>query len=365
MALYVETAGVSVSTYNYSDDLIIDRAGVSVAALDPYGDLVVNRAGVNVAVPDRESNFINEDSSMIYTDVIFPECITYGSTGVPRYVTDKIEVASGAEQRNQRWVYPKHKYNVVLENAPASDVANVMNIWHVCAGSYIGFLFLDPMDHTSRNIDGVVLSGEDVTPLDQFVAVAVGNQSQYPLYKYYRHGVRERRRRILYPKEGTLQVAIDGFECANWTYSYADNLITFLQPYNLTQSRSRTAGGVITGGSIAGLQVGDLVYVSGWSNNAYNAVEGGDPQRVRAIDGSSIVLENYNGSSLGTAVLGPENVNIRSALPPAGAEITAGYYFYVPVRFETDEDAESEITAGLRDSVTATFGNVVLVEVFE
>lgn len=365
MSLVINGFGTSVAGYDTPGDLVVNGVGVSVAAGDPVGELIISNFGVAVAVPDKESNFINEDDTMIYTDVIFPECITYGSTGVPRYVTDKIEVASGAEQRNQRWTYPKHKYNIVLENAPASDVTNVMNIWHVCAGSYIGFLFLDPMDHTSRNVDGVVLSGEDITPTDQLVAIAVGNQSQYPLYKYYKHGIRERRRRILYPKEGTLQVAIDGFECSNWEYSYSDNLITFLQPYNLTQSRSRSAGGVITGGSNTGLAVGDLVYVSGWSNGAYNATEGGDPQRVRAVSPTELVLEAYSGASLGSAVLGPSSVNIRSALPPAGAEITAGYYFYVPVRFETDEDAESEITAGLRDSVTATFGNIVLVEVLE
>lgn len=82
-----------------------------------------------------------EDEDMIFTDVIFPPCITYGSTGVPKYLTDKAEVLSGNEQRETRYQYPRHEYAINMENLPANEAAEVLNIWHICSGDFAGFLF--------------------------------------------------------------------------------------------------------------------------------------------------------------------------------------------------------------------------------
>ncbi len=307
----------------------------------------------------------SEDTQVIYYDLFFPKCIAYGSTGSPNYITEKVEVDSGAEQRNQRRVYPRHEYNIEMENLPANEISEIMNLWHVCAGDHIGFLFLDPMDHTSSNtVDS--LSGTDVLMTDQLVAVAVGTQTDYPLYKYYKAGAHDMRRRIQYPDMDTLVVAVDGFAITSWLYSYDDCLLRFTKPVTtLTASMSRTSGGVISGANYSALSPGDLVYVTGWSNASYNAAPGGDPARVVSATSSTLVLQRYNGSAYGNAVLTGETVTIQSALPPTGAEITAGFYFYVPVRFDDGDNMENEIKSGMRESAFADFSRITLREIFE
>src|SRR6056297_782685 len=162
--------------------------------------------GANVAVradPDPVSGGIassayvdqSEDGDVIYTDIIFPECISDGSTGLPRYLTDKVEVYSGAEQRQTRWDYPKHEYSIVLENLPADEVAEIMNIWHVCSGDQAAFLFMDPLDNTSLS-NANTIAGTVVTPTDQVIGDADGSSGEYMLFKVYEQASRSKSRRI-------------------------------------------------------------------------------------------------------------------------------------------------------------------------
>lgn len=308
-----------------------------------------------------------EDTQMIYHDLYFPRCIAYGSTGTPNYVTEKVEVDSGAEQRNQRRAYPRHEYRINMEALPANEVSEIMNLWHVCAGDFIGFMFLDPMDHTSANTSDY-LSGEETTPNDQLVASANGSKSEYELYKYYKAGLHERKRRIRYPDLDTLEISVGGFVTTAWEYDRNLCLLRFLRPVpagTVFPSLSRAANGDITGGNFSALTPGDLVYITGWSNGAYNAPAGGDPARVTFADATTLRVQKFNGTSYSNAVLGPSNVTIWSALPPTGAEIRAGFYFYTPVRFDDGDTMTGEIKAGLRDSVTADFSQIVLREIFE
>jgi uncharacterized protein (TIGR02217 family) len=198
-----------------------------------------------------------EDSDVIYTDIIFPECIAYGSTGVPRYMTDKVEVYSGAEQRNARWEFPKHEYAVKLENIPADEISEIMRIWHVCSGDHAAFLFMDPLDHTT-NISDTVLAGDEVTPFDQVVGTAIGGQATYQLFKFYDKASRSKRRRIKYPKLDTLRVAVGGVEVFNFDYDYDTGLLTFNQAIGSQTATVAISGGVFTGFTVGSLQVGDL-----------------------------------------------------------------------------------------------------------
>lgn len=348
---------------------------VSVLASDPetFGEVLSFRACALVRADHKPNGGFystaatenSEDQVVIYSELVFPRCISYGSTSSPKYFTEKIEVDSGAEQRNQRRAYPRHEYNIVLDNLPANEISEVMNLWHVCAGSLIGFLFLDPLDHTSANNTDTV-SGETVTNMDQLVGTAMSSQADYELYKYYTLQGREARRRIMYPDLDTLVVSVDGFEINSWSFSYSTNLLTFFKNIaSTTAALTRSAGGVITGADFSALAPGDLIYMSGWSNGAYNALEGGDPARVVSADATSLVVQRYDGTAYGGAALGPDNVTYQSAFPPTGAEIRAGFYFYVPVRFENDDAMQSELKSGQRDSMIASFQNITLREIFE
>lgn len=368
-------AFVSVPDYGDISGLEVINTGLVVSSSDPFSAVEVIQAGLvvstradhtldGVIVPSTVEVDV-EEGDMIYTDIIFPECISYGSTGSAVYVTDKIEVESGREQRNQRRKYPKHEYFINMENLPADEVSQVMNIWHVCTGDFAAFLFLDPMDHTSDNTSAA-LSGGEVSATDQSLGVIQAGVSGYELYKTYSAGSRTQTRRIRFPKEGTLVVAIDGDEYTRWEYDYDAGLLIFTLPLpSLTATLSKS-GEIISGADFSALAPGDLVYIDGWSNGAYNFVAGvDDPLRVVAASGTELRLETYGGGSYGLVNFTDEEVTINSTIPPIGAAITAGYYFYVPVRFGDGNNAEHEITAGMQDSVFANFTSIQLREVFE
>lgn len=311
-----------------------------------------------------------EEEDVIYTDVIFPECISYGSTGVPRYLTDKAEVLSGDEQRQTRWKYPRHEYSINMENLPAAEIAEVMNIWHIVSGDFAGFLFLDPLDHTSGNTS-TNFSPSVVTMTDQEVAVANAALTEYPLYKYYTHNNRQKQRRILHPKLDTLRIAVDGFETFQWEYDSTQGVLRFLKRIaDGTAITATKAAGILssTGAPFANFEIGDLIFVDGFVNDSVNQTTGG-PHRVRLkIDDDTLELERFNGNDWFAGGTGDEvdaAITITSALPPTGELITAGFYFYVPVRFDDGDNAMSEIVAGMRESAYATFGDIKLKEIFE
>lgn len=363
-----------MAAVEFEPAFVLHRAGVQVA-YTPEQSTVVYKAGVMVAFRADESpvdggyqpiGYMNnaENPDMVLTDVIFPECISYGSTGSPNYLTDKNEVFSGAESRNTRHEYPRHEYTIVMENLPADEISEIMNIWHVCEGDYAAFLFLDPMDHTSKNTSASV-SGTTVSATDQVVATAVGAQTDYELYKYYVHGANSKRRRIRYPQVDTLVVAVNGYAITSWEWREASQVLRFLKPVS-SQTQSVNKVGAVIDGDWSDFTAGDLVYVTGFSAGGNNFPEGGNPLRVVAASGSGIQLQKFDGTTWGTA--GDQasvSVTIKSALPPTGSQITAGYYFHVPVRFDDGNNALSEIVAGMRESAIATFAEIKLREVFE
>lgn len=304
-----------------------------------------------------------EEPDVIYYDVIFPECISYGSTGVPRYQTEKAEVLSGSEQRNTRWSYPKHEYSINMENLPADELSSVLNIWHVVRGDYAGFLFMDPQDHTSSNTANA-LSGTTVDDEDQLVAAAIGGQLTYPLYKEYQVGSRIVQRRIKYPKDGTIVVAVDGYSTTQWAYDYDNCLLTWDTTEGATENVSVSSNVLVNAtGNWNGLEVGDLVTFSGFVNGVNNS--GAEPRRVTSVSGANLEVEEFNGTSISHTNEAATAVTWAHATPPTDAVITAGFYFYVPVRFDGGADAVSEIQAGLRESSFTTLGDIKLKEIFE
>jgi uncharacterized protein (TIGR02217 family) len=219
----------------------------------------------------------------VYSDIIFPECLSYGSEARPTYDTIKTEVASGDEQRFTRQLYVKNLYRINIQNMPAPEMQEIINIFHVCRGSLHSFMFKDFTDSTSKNYAGSV-SGETISGLDQALGedgLFASGTTYYNLYKRYTYASRSVKRRIRYPVTGSLIVFVNGVLNTAW---------------------------------------------------AWDATE--------------------------------QAVHWPSGAPADGATITAGFEFYVPVRF--DEDAMGiEPTNGLFESQVANLNDIRLVEVFE
>lgn len=307
-----------------------------------------------------------EDDDMIYTDLVFPECVTYGTTTSPVYLTNKVEVSSGDEQRQQRWEYPRHEYSVNMENMNAAEISAILNLWHVCSGPGIGFLFLDPMDHTSAN-DETVFSGSGITAVDQPLVPVEGSDSEYELYKIYTKGNRTKRRRILYPKLDTLIVASAGSIITNWSYSYETNRLTIVgAPAPVTLICNKVGNVITTSGSFGDFAPGTLIFVDGFADASLNRPAGSsNGLRIVTANDQALELQEYDGTAWGGADEGPAVLTLGGGVAQAGSDLTAGFYFYVPVRFDEDNNAESEIKSGMRESAMADFNSIALREIRE
>lgn len=219
----------------------------------------------------------------VYTDIIFPECLTYGSESRPTYDTLKVEVASGAEQRFTRQLYPKYLYKINIENMPADEMQEILNIFHVTRGDLHAFMFKDFSDNTSANtaasISGSTIDGDD-QPLGE-TGFYDNTITHYNLYKTYSAGAQTVARRIRHPIVASLIVHVDGAPNGNWAWD------TALQ-----------------------------------------------------------------------------QVHWPVTPPTNGQAISAGFEFYVPVRFDIGEMGV-EPTAGLAESMFANLNDIRLLEVFE
>lgn len=216
---------------------------------------------------------------MVFSDVVFPVCISYGSEFRATYDTIKTEVLSGAEQRVTRQEYVRNVYKINTQNMPAEELAQIVNIFHVCAGDLYGFLFLDPTDHTSANNEQSH-SGSVITPYDQPV-LQDPYSGEWHLFKIYRHASRVRRRRIRRPILKTMTVKNDGNDIA-WRWGFGKQ---------------------------------------------------------------AVIIE-------------------EAGFDPATARLTAGFEYYVPVRFDTGE-LGIEPTAGLNESLLSDINDLKLIEIFE
>lgn len=219
----------------------------------------------------------------VYTDIVFPVCLSYGSEARPTYDTLKVEVSSGAEQRFTRQLYPKFLYRINILNMPAPELQEIINIFHAVRGDLHGFMFKDFSDNTSSNtadsVSGATITGTD-QPLGEDGLYASGTEF-YNLYKTYSAGSVTVRRRIRYPIADTLMVYVNGVENANWAWDADEQAVH-------------------------------------WPSDA----------------------------------------------PSDGAVISAGYEFYVPVRFDVGEMG-IEPTYGLAESMVANLNDIRLLEIFE
>ena len=79
----------------------------------------------------------------------FPAIISEGSRGGPGWSTNVVETDSGAESRNQRWSYPRHRYDAACGVNTLAMLEELLYYHHVVAGKAIGFRFKDWMDYKS------------------------------------------------------------------------------------------------------------------------------------------------------------------------------------------------------------------------
>lgn len=138
-----------------------------------------------------------------YDDVIFPEHISlFAFKGKTERKTEVVELNSGSEQRNILWSQSRRSYDAGLVPRPASQWAEIDDLFDIVGGRGIGFLLKDWKDFEIAASEGkfYALTSAGV------VTGTIGYGAGVPTYQMYRrrtNGSRTYDRKITKPKTGT------------------------------------------------------------------------------------------------------------------------------------------------------------------
>jgi uncharacterized protein (TIGR02217 family) len=285
---------------------------------------------------------------MILPDV-FPNDISYNSVGTIRFATDVIVVDSGDDQRVQRWDQPLMEFDIAYGVRTMEQLQELIAFFRAMRGRFYAFNYRDWMDYTSSFATRYeAREAPPITAYDQQQFVGDGATYRFQLIKNYiaTTSGQTLSRPITRPEPGSVLIGMQGVNdwTANASVDPATGIVTLLPTHqltNLTVTKS-SGSGVLTGapGTFAGWQnnafVGRRVIVSGFGNPGNNVTA--DQTATFASsnsDGSQVTLSYATG---GTAADTSTTLSIAlHPAPPAGWTVTAGFLFFTPCRFDTDQ----------------------------
>jgi len=245
----------------------------------------------------------------------FPDPLTFGTVGGPEYNTSVITMASGHEQRNQNWAYPRHRYNAAPAVKTASDAATLLAFFHAVRGQADGFRFHDRSDDSAT---------------DQALTLTGGPTVQ--LVKTYTAGANTLTRTIAKPVSGA------AFEHNSSSYGGAS---------------VDTTTGVVTLTASATASITDITQANpGQVEAVGHGYNTGDEIYLSGVGG----MTELNGTVVAITVVDPDNFTIgidttgytaytsggdADRYPQSSDTFTWTGNFRVPVRFATDWLARS------------------------
>lgn len=107
---------------------------------------------------------------MAFRDVLFPEHISYGSTGGPKFNTTVLVLASGYEKRNINWEIVRGEYEAQHAIKTRAEMEEVMNFFMAMMGRAYSFRYKDWLDF-------------ELT--DQTIGTGDGVETEFQLVKRY------------------------------------------------------------------------------------------------------------------------------------------------------------------------------------
>lgn len=134
----------------------------------------------------------------------FPVTMSHDSRMGPRFLTDVVVYANGAEFRNSRWSLPLLTFNAAYKMLTRSQLIDIYDLFLVSKGRANGFRVKDFFDFTSA------ANGRDTpTNLDQTLGTANGVLTQFQLIKTYTKGANSINRTTKKPVASTTVVAVN------------------------------------------------------------------------------------------------------------------------------------------------------------
>ncbi|APR98904.1 TIGR02217 family protein [Wolbachia endosymbiont of Folsomia candida] len=152
---------------------------------------------------------------MSFTEVRFPEDISYGSTGGPEFSTDVVTTHNGREQRNINWSHARAKYNIAYGIKSNEQLLELITFFQARKGKAIGFRFKDWSDFIVSN---------------QEIGVGDSQQTTFQLIKTYVSGEDKYVRVIKKPVRDKVKIYLNGKEESECSVNYATGEITFIKP---------------------------------------------------------------------------------------------------------------------------------------
>lgn len=164
---------------------------------------------------------------MSYHDVVFPEGVSYGSSGGPAFATAVFETESGAEERVARRSRPRYEYNAAMGVKTPAQFAEVEAFFLARKGRANSFKYKDWRDYHSNPASG----GHDAAAgvKDQTIGVGDGARTVFQLQKTYTSGPTSYVRSVSRPKSGTVRVWVGATELtigSGFTVDYQTGAVT-------------------------------------------------------------------------------------------------------------------------------------------
>ncbi|WP_108260334.1 DUF2460 domain-containing protein [Mangrovicoccus ximenensis] len=197
---------------------------------------------------------------MAFHEVRFPASLSFGSMGGPERRTAIVTLANGYEERNTPWSHSRRRYDAGMGMRSLDDIEMLIAFFEARQGQLYGFRWKDWADYRSG------APSAEVTATDQAIGTGDGSERVFQLSKTYASGAQSYDRPIRKPVEGTVKVAVEGAEVADWVLDPAAGQVVF--------TAAPAAGAAITAGfefdvpvrfdtdrivtSVASFQAGDV-----------------------------------------------------------------------------------------------------------
>lgn len=275
-----------------------------------------------------------------FLEIRFPVGITYGPIGGPTFLTDVLVVGSGDEQRNARWTIGRAEYTVDTILMKPAPMADLIAFFRIVQGRKLGFRLKDHTDFKS------VLFTLPTSALDQVLGTGDDTTKTFQLIKTYTNQGNDAVRVINKPVAGTVKIAVATIvqtEGVDFSIDTVTGKITFLPTISVTGADieafedSNTFSFIGASTDFSAFSVGARIEVAGFAGPTNNR-SGLTFFTITALDldSNGIGEITVDGPTVNELAGASVTINVHPA-PDSGDQVTAGYEFDVPVRFDTDK----------------------------
>ncbi|WBY16844.1 DUF2460 domain-containing protein [Erythrobacteraceae bacterium WH01K] len=175
-----------------------------------------------------------EDAAMqAFDDVLYPLALGRDAGVSPEFSTSVAVTSSGHERRNSLWSDARLSFDVGPGLRSEKELGTLIAFFRARRGAARGFRLPDPFDFSSNAMTGTP------TPGDQHIGDGDGLSATFRLVKSYGEAGDPQIRPITRPRAGTVRVAVDGSETADWTLGDGGTIVFAQAP---AQGSRITAG---------------------------------------------------------------------------------------------------------------------------